>query len=57
MGSQAKGEAENVEVALPVDAEQLAVLRADWAVSEGVFDVQFYHEGYDVQLERELSGR
>ena len=57
MGSQAKGEAENVEVALPVDAEQLAVLRADWAVSEGVFDVQFYHEGCDVQLERELSGR
>ena len=40
MGSQAKGVAEiDVKVALPLDAEWLAVLRTNWAVSEGVFDL------------------
>ena len=39
MGSQVKGVAKiDVKVALPLDAEWFAVLRADWAVSEGVFD-------------------
>ena len=40
MGSQAKGVAEiDVKVALPLDTEGLTVLRAAWAVSEGVFDL------------------
>ena len=40
MGAQAKGVAEiDVKVALRLDTEWLAVLRADWAVSEGVFDL------------------
>ena len=58
MGSQAKGVAKiDVKVALPLDAEWFAVLRADWSVSQG-FLIKFGHEGRDdVQLERELGGR
>ena len=49
----------DVKVALPLDAEWLAVLRADWSDQcQKAYLIKFGHEGRDdVQLERELGGR
>lgn len=60
MGSQAEGVAKiDVKVALPLDAEWFAVLRADWSDQcQKAYFIKFGHEGRDdVQLERELGGR
>ena len=49
----------DVKVALPLDAEWFAVLRADWSDQcQKAYLIKFGHEGRDdVQLERELGGR